>query len=209
MSEIVRDIIQNDEVVGTISFPEDIAETDINIALQKYTLPTKLQTRDFENGYLNGEYDYIKFRDKCKSILVPIFDTLSDEEKGLLIKYYIYPNTVSQETINSFYTEEEQKQNWNNLLIISKRARQSRWTAAKGKVSFMLDVISTCDLFQAIEILFPRYIEASRPDLILWVMSSTYVPLGIDYSTTGFAQKTYYSEEIRDALYAILITGIY
>lgn len=166
-------------------------------------------TQVLEKKYQSGEYDYTKFRSLCKATILPNFATLSIQEQTLLVKHFIYPDTFTQSDIDTLFSASEQYFNWKSLVAETKKARLARWAAAKTYVSFVLDELSAADIFITVEEFYPRYTEANRPDLILWVTNSAFAPLGIDYTTTGFAQKSYYSESLKGIIYDIIVNGNY
>ena len=151
--------------------------------------------------------NYISFRDSCKVNLLPLWDELSDDDKKYLISRYIYPASLTQEDIDILFNGEQQLDNWGDLYDISYPSRVQKWIAAKKKVSFMMNKLDVGDLFISVELLWGRYTEANRPDLICWVTNTAYPPLGIDYTTNGFAQKPYYSDAVKNAIVDIIING--
>lgn len=159
--------------------------------------------------WLDQHYDYIVLRDSLKLHILPNFDTLSLDEKKLLVKYYIYPITFTQTDIDALFTMEEQKINWEILAAISKVARKQRWETCRQKVSFTLSVLESLQFYNDTKGFKGDYEDANLPNLILWLSNGLNNDLGIDYTTNGFAQKTYYTEERKNICLDILINGNY
>lgn len=159
--------------------------------------------------WLDQHYDYIVLRDSLKLHVLPNFDTLSLEDKKILVKYYIYPVTYTQADIDALFTTEEQKVNWEILASVSKIARKQRWEACRQKVSFTLSQLESLQFYNDTKGFKGDYEDANLPHLTLWLSNGSYPTLGIDYTLNGFAQKTYYSEERKNICLDILINGNY
>lgn len=170
-------------------------------------VPELSEVQLLEKRFLDGDMDYIKFRDTCKAEFIPDFSDLEDEDEAILVKHYIYPSNFTQAKINAIFTEDQQISNWDDFVSNSKKARERRWEKAKSRVSRLLDAMACNDLFVSVETFFPRYIEANRPDLICWITNTEVAVLGIDNTSDGFAQKEYYSADLKNSLYDILING--
>jgi hypothetical protein len=156
-----------------------------------------------------NQFDYIVFRDSCKANVITNWSGLSSDEQKELIKYYIYPPSVVQADIDAFYSADEQIVNWVVLADISKQARENRWEATRQKISFNLSQSATLALYEDTKSFKGDFIDANLPNLVLWLTSGTYPPLGIDYTTTGFSSKPYYSASIESMCIDILVNGNY
>jgi len=155
------------------------------------------------------QYDYIVLRDSLKLHILPNFATLSTEDQKILVSYYIYPPTFTQADIDALFTTDEQKANWELLADISKVARYKRWEACRQKVSFTLTQLESLQFYTDTKSFQGDYIDANLPNLTLWLSNGSYPALGIDYTTNGFAQKSYYTEERKNICLDVLVNGNY
>lgn len=151
--------------------------------------------------------DLIKLRDSSKLYLLPDWNNLSDEDKKYLVSVYIYPITFTQGDIDLLFTETEQLNNWKNLVDITKQNRDARWDYARQKISFYLTTLEILDLYTSTKSYKGDYEDANLPYLVLWITNGSYPAFGIDFTSNGFAQKTYYTVALRDLLVDILVSG--
>jgi hypothetical protein len=185
---------------------------------KNYTLVSSVNTEtqdDYTNVMTwvsivyNCVFDYTKMRDFAKSEFLPNWDNLSLDEKRVLAIHYIYPLTISQQDFDDLITPETQLNVWVKLARDTKTCREKRWEAARRKISFYLTEAQTLDLYLATKDYSVEYKDANIPKLSCWIASSAYAPLGIDFTATGFSQKSYYTTTLRDILLDILINGNY
>lgn len=153
--------------------------------------------------------DYIYMRDFARTVFIPIWGTLSIVDKQMLAQYYLYPVGTTQTEIDSLIPVENQLVSWITLAQLSKDTRDIRWEVARQKVSFYLTDIQSLDLYKSTKEYSNEYRDANIPSLILWINNGSFPPLGIDFTTTGFAQKSYYTAGLRDLLTDIISNGNY
>lgn len=162
-----------------------------------------------EEGFLIGAYDYNKFRDSCKVNILPIFSALTSNDQKKMVSHYIYPSNYTQEEIDAFFNSEEQISNWINLAALCKDSRNKRWESARRRISFELTLVESLGFYLDTKSFKYDFIDANLPHLTLWLSNGTYAPLGIDYSSNGFAQKNYYTTDRMNICLDILINGNY
>lgn len=153
--------------------------------------------------------DFIFLRDQLKANMLPLWESLSGDELKKLISLFIYTPQTTQEDIDAFFTSGEQLVNWRMLVLLNREARSERWKAAAQTLSFYLTQAQTLDLYNTTVDYSLAYIDASDPHLTLWFTNGAYAPLGIDFTSSGFAQKAYYSDSVRDVFLNIIVSGSY
>lgn len=156
-------------------------------------------------GELLGK-DYIYVRERIRDILTEkTFDVCDAEEKLIVSKLFL--TTPEQRT--TMLTLEEEKKCWDELATAAKASREKRWEVVRRKISFYLTTSEGIDLYTTTRDLSLDYKDANIPSLVCWITNSAMPELGIDYTTTGFAQKPYYTTELRDMIVDILVEGNY
>lgn len=150
--------------------------------------------------------DYIYVRERIREILIEkTFDACDADEKMIVSKLFL----VNHEQRSTILTAEEEKTCWAELTRNSKICREERWEIARQKISFYLTVAEGIDLYSAVKDLSHEYKDANIPSLVCWVTNTAEPAYGIDYTTTGFAQKPYYTSELRDMVVDVLVSGNY
>lgn len=94
---------------------------------------------------------------------------------------------------------------WINLVQQATECRHYRVLLASAKVSFILTPSQSYQLNMDTYENMYLWITSSSPQLLHWINSTADATLGIDYTTTGFASKAYYSAEAKDVLNAVLL----
>jgi len=150
--------------------------------------------------------DLITLRQSIKLHLLSDWNSLS-EYHSYLISIYIYPDTVTQSTIDSFFTAAEQIENWTSLVNLTRKARANRWDISRQKISFQLSQFDLFSLYNLTKGFKDDFIEANLPIIILWITSGANESLGVDFSETGFAAQSYYSEDRKNLLLDVLLNG--
>jgi hypothetical protein len=153
--------------------------------------------------------DHIKFRDGCRASILPSWSSLTVSEQKELVSHFIYPVDFIQSDIDAIFTMEEQVENWKRLAEFTKIARYNRWEAARKRVSFDLTTLESLLFYQDTKPFKDDYIDANLPYLTLWISNGSYAPLEIDFTTTGFSGKSYYTETRKNICLDILVNGNY
>lgn len=153
-----------------------------------------------------SQIDYIQFRTYCKTYILPDWSIISEEEKKELVKHNIAP---TEEDKLLYYTIEEQRVNFFELLRLEKQARFNRWEYAKQLIAFeyRLNQMNQLLMYQDTKPYKDDFIDADLPYLIYWVMSAALPDLGIDFTTNGFNSKAYYDENIKNKVLSILLNN--
>lgn len=203
MIKIVKDIIDpittaeemfmNCRVVDS-SYTLNITEEQVNSILVCYTL------------FGAGRMDFLQFRDYVKYQIVTdltIWSNQSVQEKQKAYELVQKPESLDQVTDCGVSTETLEN-HWINLVQQATECRKHRLLLASAKVSFILDQMSSFQL--NMDTYENMYIQATSqaPHLILWLKSEANPALGIDYTTTGFASKSYYNETAKNVVLAVL-----
>lgn len=153
--------------------------------------------------------DYIFMRDSFKANILPAWDSISNLDKKALVGMVVYPNTFQQSDIDALFSAPEQLENWKNLVLNARDARNSRWRAAARTLSFYMTQAASLDLYVSTVNYSLSFIDAGAPHLTYWFTNGVYAPLGIDFSAAGFAQKSYYSADIKNLYLDIIVNGNY
>lgn len=156
-----------------------------------------------------GFMDYIKFRTSIKKNILPIFYECSEADQKTMVSHFIYPDDFTQESIDVFFTDEEQKSNWQFLVATTMEGRKARWEIARQKVSFELTELESLQFYYDVKRYKDDYLDANLPHLVLWLSSGAYPDLGIDFTETGFSSKPYYTDYRRDLVLDIFVNGNY
>ncbi len=157
-------------------------------------------------GLAASSFDYITMRDSMKNNVFPSWETLSFDDKKILVLYFIYPEGTN---LDDYFTPDEQLQNWRALASKSLKARKTRLEITRQELSFYLATMEIADLFLTVEEYMAWFTTANFPHLVLWLTNGVNVEYGIDFSLDGFAQKPYYSDQKRDLCLNILVNGDY
>jgi hypothetical protein len=153
--------------------------------------------------------DYIKMRDFAKTKFIPEWNNLTEDEKYKLLFHHIYPIGMTNSEIYSIISESEFFECWILLAKCSKICRDDRWEKARRKVSFYLNELQSLDLYNSTKNYSLEYKDANIPNLICWIKNSAIPSLGIDFTNDGFAQKPYYTEDLRNLLVSVIEYGNY
>lgn len=169
------------------------------------TLPNILQT--FFNLNI---IEYGVFRDSLKTIFIPLWETISFDEKKICVKHFCYPSDIGLEEWNSYYDDNENYYNWKELIKMSRdNVRLKRLFAAFEKLSYDFTQTQVAIIYMTSKPYCIDYWMANLPHLVLWITNGTLPALGIDFSLHGLAQQSGYTEAKRDALLDIIVNGNY
>ena len=153
--------------------------------------------------------DYIKMRDFARTTFIANWSSFNNNQKIGLLTHLLYPTSTTQQDIDSLISSGDQLKNWIDVARNTKLCREQRWEVARQKVSFYITTLQSLDLYRSTKDLSSEYKDANIPGLVFWINSSSYPPLGIDYTTTGFSQKSYYTTVLRDLLVDVISNGNY
>lgn len=142
---------------------------------------------------INNRIDYIKFRKQLKNIVNDNQSDYDDEERLIFIKNYVKPTALSQDAIT---TDDELLQNYQvEMVKLERQCRYRRLSDAKSKVAQTLTEYESFLFYNDTKTFIFDYLEAELPNLYLQIVSGAYPALGLDYTTTGFASKSYYTAQ--------------
>ena len=133
-------------------------------------------------------------------------DGIGEEDAKILCQLFILP----KEKRDIFYTEDEQRIMWNNFVNSSMLCRNDRWESAKNYTSYYLDPISSSDLAFDTQSLCENYIKyniieesVNNKTGLMDYLKGTSI-----YTNSGFPSKSYWSQELQDAIINILENGL-
>lgn len=156
--------------------------------------------------YGAGRMDYLQYRDYIKYQIVTDLDiqnTQIPQEKEAAYQVFQKPASLDQITDCGKTTEQLEKIQI-NLVECATECRKYRVLLASAKVSFILSPAASYQLnMDTYENMYLQ-ITSNAQQLIHQIKSTADATLGIDYTTTGFASKSYYSVEAKDVLLAVL-----
>jgi hypothetical protein len=168
------------------------------------TSPISLETF-FENGGI----EYGVFRASLTNLFIPIWNSLSFDEKKVCVKHYKYPLEITQDEFNSYFSTADHENNWNSVTFKTREmVRMKRLFAAFSKISYALSSAQVAAIYLTVKPLCFDYYYANIPNLMCWISNSV-SPLGNDYTSAGFAQMSGYTTTLRDELLDILNNGNY
>lgn len=154
-------------------------------------------------------HDYLRMRDHAKECFVPLWDSLDQNSRMILACHFVYPATFFQGDLDAMMSKDDQLAAWLDLERDSKICRERRWEAVRRRVSFFLSAVDGHDLYTSTRDMSMAYKDADTPELICWVTNAALPEYGIDFATSGFAQKSYYADSLRDMVVDILVGGNY
>lgn len=165
---------------------------------------------DYSNDMLKWDMvnvmDWSRRRDEISSLFYAMvgtnlsgYNSITLEQKKIGAKYFLVP--YSLRVNNGIVTEDQDKINWDYLLIKTKESRINCIEAMRKIVGEQIR-LSNLTLSQTQQFLRDVYIyvdwfeRANAPDLKQWITNE----VGSLYENNGFAQTGYHSTSLRDTL---------
>lgn len=143
--------------------------------------------------FIYNRIDYIRFRKWLKNICNNEQDILVQDERDIAVKHYVKPTALSQDAIT---TDDELLQSYQvEMVKLERQCRYKRLSEAKSKVAQTLSEYESFLFYNDTKTFIFDYLEAELPNLYLWLVSGAYPALGLDYTTTGFVSKSYYTAQ--------------
>lgn len=170
------------------------------------TLQTFMQINQIEYGI---------FRTSLTSNVVPIWSGLSFSDKQLCVKYFCYPPGITTDEYWTYVDASTDYKNWRNLVMKCNGLpsvtgqRLQRVIEAFVYFTYNLTAAQVAPIYLTTKPYIIDYWLGNMPHLLLWITNGTYAPLGIDFSSHGFAQASGYSPTIEAGLINIIQNGIY
>lgn len=153
-------------------------------------------------------YDYLFCRNQISLLTNSLVWTgLTLEDKVIASKYFVVDKTKRDEVSS----EEEQINNWANLVTFSQKSRYDRWEAAKTYISYKLPPVNSSDLGKSTSQLCNDYINYNIITLIKDGISGLfdYLKGEGDYTINGYPSKSYWTQQDQDKIMDILENGNY
>jgi hypothetical protein len=101
------------------------------------------------------------------------------------------------------FTPLQDRQNFDNTLMLNSQNRLSRVMASKSAMGYELTTEDGQDLFTDVCLKIMSYEATGNDDLKNWMMS---LP---PYEIDGFKSKTYWTQQLEDIFVEIVVNGIY
>jgi hypothetical protein len=203
--------VSTDIISGSVAIYDtnlDVILNDILSVADKATLDGIISAHVKLNIDINI-LEYGVYRDQLKAQMVPIWGQLSFSIRQTCVKHYCYPVAITQTEWTTYYTDVEHENNWNVIVNKCRDYRLTRLYAAFAKLSFACTTNQVAVIYLNTKAMCIDYYYGNMPHLVLWISNGTYPALGIDYSTTGFAQMGGYTTALRDQLIDIINNGNY
>jgi len=162
-----------------------------------------------ENIWNSNLLDWARRRDETvgpfyaiASANLSTYGNLNSEQKLIGAKYFLVP--YSLRVSNGVVTEQEDKDNW---LFLLQETKESRINCVESMRLYVgqyirlgtLTLAQTQDFFKDVFELINWFEQANLPDFKQWLTNEVASP----YENSGFAQKAYYSNALRDELMEI------
>lgn len=183
--------------------------------------PTNLDFTDYETSIEKwSEYglqvkDFNFVRNKILTLVVSIvqpnyslWNNLTLDQKKIACKFVVAPYALRVPTI---FTDEEDKEHWRKVLeltqgqpisVMQGRARifqEMRIYVGEYLRTDQITLANTQDFYKSVYNLANWFVNSNSPDFKWWINNE----VGTPYENDGFAQKSYYSQAIKDGLNTI------
>lgn len=176
----------------------DTASTEtIQIVDNTYVL---LGTEEFiesafyaEKFQFMGRVDYIRFRKYLKYLADNFWEDLDTENRHICIDNYVKPVALSWEATG--YTDPELFNYWTRMVELEKQCRINRSNDCIQQITWYFTGEQSMTAYDDIKVILEDYKQCEYPELYCFVnsLSATILGLTFDYTTTGFASKSYYT----------------
>lgn len=178
----------------------------IDIVDNTYVL---LETEEFiqsavvaEQYFYYGRIDYIRFRKYLKYLADNFWESLDAENRHICIDNYVKPVALSWEATG--YTDEQLKSYWIRVVDLEKNCRFQRANRCIEDITWFFTEIESLAAYKQIYQMLEDWKQCEFPELFCFVnslnitsifTSEEITAIGVtwDYTSTGFASKTYYT----------------
>ena len=116
--------------------------------------------------------------------------------------------TLLQTELDEVLTPQEQTDAKLEYVTKSKIARATRWEYLRQQIALQVTEAEAVAFYTDTKPFKDDYIDAGLPYLEMWLTNGSYPALGIDYTTAGFAQQSYYTASMLQMCVDYLITGV-
>lgn len=150
--------------------------------------------------------DYIDFNKARSAMSMAIvskggFSNLTDFEKLVVSRWFL----ATYEQRITVITNEQDRINWDFIVKYTKMARDKRIEKSRRDISYTLYPTDSNNLFDTVGSLITAYSIANKSDLIDWFNNT----VGTQYENNGFAQKSYFSQDLLDSFNDVIKNGNY
>lgn len=146
-----------------------------------------------EQFYYCSRVDYIRFRKYLKYLADNFWETLDANDRHICVDNYVKPAALSWEATG--YTDEELFRYWTTMVDLEKQCRIQRMNRCIERITWFFTGEQSMLCYSEIKQLIEDWKQCEFPELYCFVNSLNLTILGLtfDYSTTGFASKSYYT----------------
>ena len=143
--------------------------------------------------YYYGRVDYIRFRKYLKYLADNFWEDLDAENRHICIDNYVKPAALSWEATG--YTDPELFNYWTRMVELEKQCRINRSNSCIQQITWYFTGEQSMMAYDDIKQILEDYKQCEYPELYCFVnsLSATILGLTFDYTTTGFASKSYYT----------------
>ena len=158
------------------------------------------------NKYCYKLYDYLLVKDNIQRIYgSKSWDSFNLIEKKEIAKTLIF--SLSSEVYSSVLSSDEINYATEYRTKIARVDRANRWEKLRVTIAPQVSQLVSLQFYTSTKQFKDDYIDAALPHLTCWLTNTSYSPLGIDYTNSGFAQQSYYSTSFAQLAASILIYG--
>jgi len=194
MRNIIKNIVETNpyyfRVVDStyVVTPDEEYVVDINIAEYLYNMDRMdyIQLRTYIQYYICNDDNWA---------------LMSTDERLIAVSHYcknddvIWDDLIDEPNLKTYWIEVVKKEQDSRAHRVSEGLALISWTLTKPEAM---------DLFMTMQDYIYSYQMADLP-MLYWYTNDTVIPGVIDFSTTGFSSKPYYSIEKRDLINSIII----
>ena len=146
-----------------------------------------------EQFYNYARIDYIRFRKYCKILAETVWETLDADSRHVCIDNYVKPTTLTWEATG--YTDEQLHEYWINMVKLEKECRSNRMDDCIYRITWEFTGEESMKCLDDIFIMMNKWIFGEYPELYFFTnsLAGTILDLTFDYTTNGFASKSYYT----------------
>ena len=155
-----------------------------------------------EQFYFAFRIDYIRFRKYLKYLADNFWESLDENNRHICIDNYVKPVVLSWEATG--YTDVELEIYWVRMVELEKQCRIERANKCIQKITWLFTQIESLTAYKEIFQILEDWKQCEYPQLYCFVNSlnitaifttEQIAALGVswDYTSTGFASKSYYT----------------
>jgi len=143
--------------------------------------------------YNYARIDYIRFRKYLKYLAELMWEDLDADSRHICIDNYVKPVALSWEATG--YSDLELFNYWTRMVELEKQCRINRANDCIQQITWYFTGEQSMTAYNDIKVILEDYKQCEYPELYCFVnsLSATILGLTFDYTTNGFASKSYYT----------------